>query len=627
MPFSIPPFLTRFVPPPGTLYGPHIKILSDMTQWFDGPHLVRIATDGVDFESSLPPGARPHSSVPMWRGSSEEYTYFRDNVIEKGLRCGHLRRVRADECHLAVIHPCFLIPKHVPDGMPKKFRDIINFAQRLDLRQWNRDDLSFNDSTPLQRRPSVSPGRLSDVSHILAHMVLHGIPKTSIHIGKLDLAEAYKHIHIAKHAQLQQSISFNNVTYAATAMQFGTAASSCVWCRVINLIHAAFKFFGIGCGTYIDDILSIGASKAQETSSLALQRAILRFCGIKANEDKSDHHGQRCRDFVGILIDLDTWSLSILPRSADKLRARCHELLRRSLLTPLADCNLHAADEVDTDDYDTTPSCKADFEGPPDNEPALKSMSSKLLLTKLAGSMNFAASVIRPMKPMKAYIYALSKVASPQLGSRTACYMRTVLAMMDTSNSSPIMHPPYELARQHDMCLASDASSTHFGAVGVSRDGSLFYIQEAWEDMHPDIKNLRHINDQELLAHLAMVAFLLPHVGPEYRVIPTLADNTATVSWINRLYARLEDTDDDTVSAQAQRCSWISGYAIMQHRMSIFVTTSYITSVENILPDALSRPLTHQHIFNAYATQLQDRGLSVTHVRIPHTWLPPGYPL
>jgi hypothetical protein len=621
--FAIPAFLKHSIPIPGRLHGPHIRLLCELLDWFDGPQLTDIATNGIDFESSLPPGARPHAGVRLWRGSDDEFAFWRDHVITKGLRAGQIRRVAHHELARAVVHPIFCVPKVTPPGMPKKFRDIIDFAKPMDLSRWGRPDLSFNDSTPLHLRPSISPGKLEDVCLILEFLVRHGVSRSTIHIGKIDMAEAYKHARIKAQAQLQQAFLFARILYAVTSMQFGTAASASVMCRFTNLFQAAFRHYGIGCATFIDDLLSIAVSAAQEASALALQRAILRFCGIKTNEDKSDHHGQRKRDFVGILIDLDAWTLSILPRSLDKLRARCHEVLRRTIVgrRSLLDDDASSDDEEAEDRADAP--AHDDITGPPDSIDDLRRLPTTLLLKKLAGSMNFSASVIRPMKPAKAYVYALSKVPAPRLGPKAAAYMRTVLGMLDSCNSTPIIHPPFELERQHDMRLASDASGTHFGAVAFADDGSMCYLQESWADMHAVIRGLDHINDQELVAHLAMIYLLLPQVGDGYRVIPTLADNTATVAWVNKLFARMASATT-TPPAQALRSAWLGGYAVHQHCHGVYVTATYIRSADNVLPDALSRPLTHQHVFDAYVAQLLAAGKKVTRVRVSGSWLPPS---
>ena len=120
-----------------------------------------------------------------------------------------------------------------------------------------------------------------------------------------------------------------------------------------------------------------------------------------------------------------------------------------------------------------------------------------------------------------------------------------------------------------------------------------------------------------------MIYLLLPQVGDGYRVIPTLADNTATVAWVNKLFARMASATT-TPPAQALRSAWLGGYAVHQHCHGVYVTATYIRSADNVLPDALSRPLTHQHVFDAYIAQLLAAGKKVTRVRVSGSWLPPS---
>jgi hypothetical protein len=59
---------------------------------------------------------------------------MREEVIKRGIDAGHLRKARKEEVDRLVVHPTFLqVKKTDADGIPVKYRDIINFKKELNL--------------------------------------------------------------------------------------------------------------------------------------------------------------------------------------------------------------------------------------------------------------------------------------------------------------------------------------------------------------------------------------------------------------------------------------------------------------------------------------------------------------
>ena len=101
----------------------------------------------------------------------------------------------------------------------------------------------------------------------------------------------------------------------------------------------------------------------------------------------------------------------------------------------------------------------------------------------------------------------------------------------------------------------------------------------------------------------------MEHVGAEYVAVDILIDNKSAESWINKLFARL---DDERAEAQRARLEVLMQYAMYQQNKGIVVSTCYIKSELNVIPDALSRYETHMHVMDAYVKQVLGRGRTCT---------------
>jgi hypothetical protein len=621
--FEIPPEIANWRPQVGVLSEEGVRLVSEVTNWFDGPHLIEIARDGIDLMSDIPPGAVPPKGVCMWQAKSEEEEkYMKEVIIEKGISAGHMRVAKKEEIPYLNVFPTFLLFKR-----PGKYRDVINFKAVLDLFRWGRENISFNDATPLERRPSISPGRIKDAFHMLELMLRAGIERTAIRVSKLDIAEAYKHVRIAVKAQGQQCFRVYSNTYISLRMQFGTAASASIWCRLMNMVDYAFHLFGLGTISYFDDILLISISPGCAVRGLRLIRAILRCLGMKVNEEKSSTHGERQCEFLGIEIDLEKWCARIMNKTMDKLRARCSELraiceeqkIRESESGLSEVRKMEAPDEPDAEvmveDEETLDEVAMFME---EEGSEVKRESVRRIAQRIAGGLNFACQIIRSMKPVRSHFHWLSRVGRMWNRVATEHYVKMVEKLMDTHNWSRIVHLPFEREKQHDTQMATDSSDYAMGAIAMDRGGNAFYIMERWEDIDEAFKDL-HINDKELLAHIIAVELLRCEVGKDYIVIDTLIDNQVAESWIKRLFAKL-DTEGDI--SQRIRLEWLIDYAVYQQNHGIIVSTRYVKSELNVIPDALSRFETHWHIMTSFMDQVLGRGKACTRVRVRRGWQP-----
>ena len=144
----------------------------------------------------------------------------------------------------------FLIAKSNPD----KWRDILNLAAEVDLSSFNLPNKSYNDSTPLEQRPSVQPGSISQILETLSYLQMQGIDHNQLQLATLDISEAYKHVKVKESKQRQLMFRFRGKTYVTMVLPFGSAAAASIYIRFMNLFQAFWGKHGIISITYIDDI-------------------------------------------------------------------------------------------------------------------------------------------------------------------------------------------------------------------------------------------------------------------------------------------------------------------------------------------------------------------------------------
>ena len=619
--FEVPLAIASIRPPVGVLHADGVRYISSITGWFDGKQLEEIAREGIDLMADLPQGARPPPGVSLWRGNEEETRYMKEVIIGKGVCAGHMREATKEEEKLANLHPTFLLFKRAG-----KYRDVINFKARLMVAAWGRRGISFNESTPLDRRPSISPGRWKNVFHMLEYLVRCGVPKNQIRLAKLDIAEAYKHIRIMKGVQLQQCFKVLGRTYISLRMQFGTAASASIWCRLMNMVDQAFHYFGLGTVSYFDDILVVMVSAAQACSALRLIRAILRCLGLKVNEEKSDKHGVTACEFLGVEIDLGRWAAKVMDKTVDKIVMRGRELmelLTRQIekkgskeLVDEAGGKEHAPEESEDEVVAAELAFKDDME-----VTTTSGDSVKKLAQKIAGGLNFAAGVIRCIKPIRSHFHWVASVGRIYDDVATMHYIRLTEALLKSHNWMKIIHKPYEYARMHDTKLASDSSDYAFGAIAEDADGNGYYIQERWDEIGEGYKDL-HINEKELISHIMGVQLLGNVVAKEYVIMRSLIDNKSAESWVQKLFAKVTKKGGKVV--QKRRLELLLNYALWQQNRGVIVEATYIKSELNIIPDAFSRWDTHQYIALNWIQEYKRRGKRCTRVRVEKGWVPEG---
>ena len=370
---------------------------------------------------------------------------------------------------------------------------MVNLACQQDLSPFGLPDSSFNDMTPLDDRVSVAPSSIDEVQERLSWLTLvKGVRRDQIRLGIVDIKTAYTHVPLTKNTARQVLFKVDGVTYITLVLPYGSAAAASIFIRICNLLQGFWSSRGVITTSFVDDICNIAVSPRQSHTALTYIRAVLKYAGAKVNEEKSDKHGAQRRDFIGFTIDTSTWSIQVKETVSAKLRASIAGMLGGGDLMKLSE--------------------------------------------SLAGSLGFVSRVIRVLKPVSAFFHRMQRRQPHYVSKRCHHYLALIQQVIEYQDWRSILWPAHEIARQHDMQLASDSSGDYLGAVGFDKDGNMWYLQEKWSDLHPSYAAM-HINDKEYLASVAMIQLLGPIVGPGYKVLPVLIDNRSAVAWINNMYA------------------------------------------------------------------------------------------
>jgi len=491
--FSLPTWITNNINTVcGTVLSENIYNIAKSIDWFDGEFVRDMARDGVDLEITLPDGSRPYQRE-LFSGSEEGKAYML-KIIEGGLESGYNRTATRRELHRGIYNPLFMIPK----SDPKKFRDVVDFAAEM---QKNGTKVGSTNASTIADVPSIQPGNSKQIRELLSWLhLIEGVPKEDIRLAGSDVTQAYKHIRIMESKQYQMLIRVGGITYVQTRLPFGSSASCSIFLRFINTMQAFWAKHGIISVSYIDDFLVIGVAGKNFDSALDFLRGVLAYCGFDVSVDKSDEEGKTEVTYIGLVINVVTWTLRIKPETIEKLRLKCSEMLAGAV--------------------------------------------SHKKIASIAGSMLAAGQVYTQLKPVSSFFFWLLRVDKPYRTARLTHYLQLTLSLINRDIAASIVWPPHELERQHDTRLAMDASHWGFGAVGYDVEGTPFFICEPWTKFEQPFSNL-HVNDLEFIAFLITIHILAPHVARSksrrYKVVTSLTDNTTTISWANKMYASMKD--------------------------------------------------------------------------------------
>jgi hypothetical protein len=521
------------------------------------------------------------------------------DLVEEGAISGHFRILEDPrEIAEAVTQPIALILKSPTEfslpSDPPRFRVIYDMAVELITKAGSRIP-SVNDSTNYDMVPSPQMGYPSRIAAMLSYLAagLSVEDRSTIHMAKLDLDQAYYHVWVHPDSQLLLAFDLCDKKVVHTGLPFGSCLSPSIYLRPTLLM---WMFMLMVCliliSWYMDDAFMCALTYDRCASDLALCNKVVGWIGFKRSIKKSSEVPVQRLIQLGLVWDILEWSVSINPSLIAKI--------------------VSALDKLTRDDH---------VSGFPSRRNRVSLIDS---LESLVGALNFAQQVIRVLASVKSFfiwqITRASRLSSEcfQLPSESLEVIRTTRSLLLTKNSTFILCEELELSNSHLHNLASDASGLGFGAWGRALDGSIHVLGGEWSQLfHPDV--VRYLsgaqsNNRELWAHLMMLDILVPVVLPNAKFILLETDNTSVVSWASSLSCHLTKDGSHII-----RTGWLRFSGILQASREQVVKSKHLAGILNSSADRASRGIPK---LLALVREWRNSGLTVIIHSVSQDWHP-----
>ena len=148
--------------------------------------------------------------------------------------------------------------------------------------------------------------------------------------ASIDLREAY--LQVPVHPESRRFLRFvaHGCAYQFTALCFGLSTAPQVFTRVIAPVSTILHSLGIRMRCYLDDWLIQSSFQEGLLRDLGVVLSLCRELGIVVNPEKSNFTPSRVVQYLGVVIDAQTFMASPSPDRVSRLRSTTGEFLRSS---------------------------------------------------------------------------------------------------------------------------------------------------------------------------------------------------------------------------------------------------------------------------------------------------------
>jgi len=293
----------------------------------------------------------------------------------------------------------------------------------------------------------------------------------------IDLKDAYLSVHVHKSSQ-RYLFWWRNKTFAFQGLPFGLNTAPRVFTKLIKPIAAYLQKRGIRIIVYLDDFLILGSSIAESTANTRQTLTLLQRLGFTINWEKSILEPTQSLTFLGLSIDSQTMSLSLL-----NIQNKWQRLLLNPTLAPCKVASLRGTLEA---------ARPAIWQAP---------LHYRYLQIQLVRSLQISQDNYETLM---------------SLNSNAQAELQWWHQNVVTINSSAINPPPT------DLYITSDTSKTGWGAWCGNLTANGRYLP---------LEAKQHINVLELkVAYLAVKAFLKDRANI---VVCLRMDNTTAIAHVN----------------------------------------------------------------------------------------------
>ena len=177
------------------------------------------------------------------------------------------------------------------------------------------------DLSTLNRFVDVSHFRMETIQSVLLSV------RQGDWMASIDLKEAYLQVPI--HPESRQSLLFvaHGRTYQFTALCFGLSTAPQVFSWVMAPVSAILHSWGIRMRRYLDDWLVQSSSQEALLRDLQVVLNLCRELGIVINQEKSNLEPSQVVQYLGVVIDAQTFVASPSPERIARLLSTAGEFL------------------------------------------------------------------------------------------------------------------------------------------------------------------------------------------------------------------------------------------------------------------------------------------------------------
>lgn len=354
--------------------------------------------------------------------------------------------------------------------------------------------------------------------------------KAGMWLNKVDLKQAYRVCHISQHSQtmtgLQWCFNGENMYFYDRKLPFGGRRSPLIFHRLTQAVCRMMARRGFKTYAYIDDFITLTATKQESLEALNCLIALLRKLGFLINWKKVVDPTQ---DIVFLGININSIEMSLrLPDG--KLRS------------------IHA--ELD--------------------HMLGKKRASKRQLQSLAGRLSFAAAVVAGGRVfLRRIIDAICTLRNKSdriiLGGSLRGDIEWWHNFMQVFNGKSLLLQDHPI-----QSILTDASNS---GAGCFFEGDWMYIN--WQVDYPDLKDI-HINNKETLA-VVFAALRWAPLWRNHRVYIT-SDNFCTVSAL-----RKGTSKSKTIMQALRLLFWLSAI------FNFHIKPVHVSGSLHCLADSISR--------------------------------------
>ncbi|KAI9551258.1 reverse transcriptase [Daphnia sinensis] len=144
---------------------------------------------------------------------------------------------------------------------------------------------------------------------------------------KIDLKDAYFSIPVNAHHQPFLQILFEGQIFQFTCLPFGLASAPWAFTKVLKPVVSFLRGKGVKLIVYLDDFLIISSGKIQAERDFLFTVELLEAVGFVINRAKSSGVPSQSREFLGLVVDSRSLTLSLKKDKVEKMVGSCRKML------------------------------------------------------------------------------------------------------------------------------------------------------------------------------------------------------------------------------------------------------------------------------------------------------------